>query len=718
MDEFSDVFDDSKITPMKGDPMVIHLDREAANYKPLRVMTARPVPLHFKDSAKATLDELIENGVLERVTKPTEWVSPGFFVRKPNGKARLVTDYSAINRFIRRPIHPFSCPLDIVRGIKPKSKFFLKLDAVWGYFQIRLSEESADLTTFLLPEGRFRYLAAPMGLNPSGDEFCFKTDYAFEGLDIEKIVDDILLQAETLEEIYRLLYAVLLRCREHNLTLSRGKLEVGTSVKFAGYLIGADGIRPDPEKIRALSDFPAPHDVTSLRSFLGLANQLGMFVPDMSHMSDSLRPLLRKNAVFIWDPEHQRAFQKMKDLLTSPLVVGPFDPSLETELLTDASRLKGFGFALVQRTPTSLRLVQCGSRSLTSPETRYATIELECLAVQWAMKSCRHYLLGLKRFKVLTDHKPLVGIFAKHLSDLHNDRLLRFREKLSQYTFDVVWVPGKTHFVADALSRAPVFSPPEIDPLAPDDTLASLMVSAVVASEDPFIRDLIADAVQDADYIQLVIALTSAKDFSALPTPHPARAYRNVWGELSIFQKHLVLLGNRLVIPSNARRRILKLLHVSHCGILRTRKLAQSLYFWPGMNSDIKSMIEACAQCQMYRPSQAAEPLQMFPEAPAPMTHVSSDLFQVGAAHYLVLVDRYSGYPFVARLTSLSTSTVTGRLLRGSTTMVFRTLLFLITARSFVGNSMTSAHCMAFSIRSPLHITPKVTGWQKHVLNQ
>ena len=502
-----------------------------------------------------------------------------------------------------------------------------------------------------------------MGLNPSGDEFCAKTDQCFEGLDLEKIVDDILLQADTMQELLHKLYAVLLRCREHNLTLSRSKLEVGTSVKFAGYMIAADGIRPDPEKTRALSDFPAPTDVSQLRSFLGLANQLGVFVPDLTHMSDPLRPLLRKNAVYIWDPVHQAAFDDMKRMLVSGLVVGPFDPNLQTELLTDASRLKGFGFALIQRTPTSLRLVQCGSRSLTSPETRYATIELECLAVQWAVKACRHYLLGLSSFRILTDHKPLVGIFAKHLNELNNDRLLRFREKLTQYTFDVVWVQGKTHFIADALSRAPVFSPPEEAQMAQNVNVAGFVISAAISSIDPMIQELASEAERDEDYKVLLTALLGCNKFSLLPPIHPARLFQNVWDELSVFEDKLVMLGNRLVIPQVSRRRILSLLHASHSGILRTRKLAQSLYYWPGMMSDIKSMVDACSKCQMFRQSQAAEPLQLYPPSPSPMFFVSVDLFQVGNVHFLVMVDRFSGYPFVARLTGLGTTAITTRLL-------------------------------------------------------
>jgi hypothetical protein len=106
-------------------------------------------------------------------------------------------------------------------------------------------------------------------------------------------------------------------------------------------------------------------------------------------------------------------------------------------------------------------LIKCGSRSLNGAESRYATLELEALAIKWAIASCKHYLMGGPDFTVVTDHKPLVPMFKKGLGDVENARVLRYREQLTQYSFEVVWVPGKTHEIADALSRAPIFDPPE-----------------------------------------------------------------------------------------------------------------------------------------------------------------------------------------------------------------------------------------------------------------
>ena len=163
--------------------------------------------------------------------------------------------------------------------------------------------------------------------------------------------------------------------------------------------------------------------------------------------------------------------------LKNKVLVKPFDPALDTYLVTDASRLYGLGYALLQRhADNSQRLIKCGSCSLTSTQNNYATIELECLAIVWAITKCKYYLHGLQHFTVVTDHKPLVGIFNSSLDSLSNPRLLRMREKLTDYVFTTTWVAGKTHDIADALSRYPIFQGEDLN----DQTIAQPIDGAVI----------------------------------------------------------------------------------------------------------------------------------------------------------------------------------------------------------------------------------------------
>ena len=137
----------------------------------------------------------------------------------------------------------------------------------------------------------------------------------------------------------------------------------------------------------------------------------------LAHMTSAIRPLMKKGTTWKWLPEHQAAFEKIKDIPTSDMLILPFDPNLETILLTNASRLHGKGFTLIQIKKGNMRLIQCASSSLTPTHQRYAVCELEYMAVQWAIKKSDFYLRGLPHFEIWTDHKPLEGIFSKGLNN-------------------------------------------------------------------------------------------------------------------------------------------------------------------------------------------------------------------------------------------------------------------------------------------------------------
>ena len=417
--DFSDVLGDKLDFNggMACSPMHIHM-REDVNVKPLNVKVARQVPLHLRDMANNVVSDLVDSKRITRVTVPTTWCSPAHFVPKPCGKkVRLVTDYRVLNNAVRRPVHPFPSATDLMKRIAPNSRFFCKLDAIHGYYQVPLDEESSYKTTFLLWSGRYRYKCAPMGLSSAGDEFCQWTDQALCDLDyLLKIVDDMLVQAPSIEILVERVIEVLIRCRKAGIKLSLAKMEWGTSLKFAGFMVSSDGVRADPDKLSAIQDFPTPTCVSDIRSFLGLAQQLGLFAPDLAHMTVNLRSLLKKGVAFVWLDIHDQEFMRTKEALCSDAIVKPFDPLLRTELLTDASRLFDIGYALVQRDQDDkLRLIHCSSRSLTGAQRNYAAIELECMAIVWAVEKCEYYLRGIHDFTIVTDHRTLLASLLRLL---------------------------------------------------------------------------------------------------------------------------------------------------------------------------------------------------------------------------------------------------------------------------------------------------------------
>jgi transposase InsO family protein len=649
MDEFPSVFRDELSTqPMNVGEMKIHL---SPNYVPYRVSTPRQVPLRFQETAEATVKDLIASKVITREMGPTEWCAPAFFVPKPDGKrVRLVTDYTKLNKFVQRPVHPFPSVKDIMQSIPAGTRYFAKMDAIHGYFQLALDEESSRLTTFLLPSGRYRYLRAPMGLSSSSDEWCRHSDRAIEGLNFaKKIVDDVIVWASSIEELSERVRIVARRCQKLNIILSRKKFVMGEEIEFAGFVVNARGVSPDPAQIAALKEFPRPKDITGVRSFLGLANQLSGFVPDFAHMTKSLRGLTGKNASFLWLPDHEQEFLTVKQLMTSSMVITHFDPSRDVTVLTDASRLHGLGFAMGHMVDGRFRLVTCGSKSLTATQQRYSTVELECLGVHYAISKCAFYLKGLEGFQVLTDHRPLEGVFQKDLYELSNPRLQRIREKLAEYTFKVQWVPGKTHYIADALSRAPLFAADDLSDMAIDTARTCLADTA-----KPKLTEVL-DAV-DEGYRELKSDVKNGKITGAA-----AQQLKGIFHRLSMDDELVYLDAQRLVLPKRAVPNVLKMLHAGHGGTTKTYEMARSLYYWPGMYNDVVQMVQNCGACSRFRASQPHTPRNTDPPSAyygPPMQHVGLDMCEHGGKHYLVCVDHWSGFPLFSQLRTLTAKAV------------------------------------------------------------
>ena len=112
------------------------------------------------------------------------------------------------------------------------------------------------------------------------------------------------------------------------------------------------------------------------------------FVPDFVHMTVKLRELTSKKNAFLWGEDHQQEFERVKNLLTSDMVVTHFNPIVPVTVLTDALRLHGLGFAMGHYVDRRFNLVPCWSKALTLTQQCYATFELECLAVNFAVTKC------------------------------------------------------------------------------------------------------------------------------------------------------------------------------------------------------------------------------------------------------------------------------------------------------------------------------------------
>lgn len=353
--------------------------------------------------------------------------------------------------------------------------------------ELKIAEEDQDLTCFITPWGRYKFKRAPIGLVSSGDEYNRRGDQALgDILQTIKIVEDALVYDKSYKEHLTHVIKVVQRCKDFGITLNEEKIQFAKrKAEFCGYTMSNEGYTVDSRKIKAIADFPSPQCITDLRSFLGLTNQLGQFSSDISAAAQPVRDLLRPGNTWHWTSQHDEAFAKVKETLISPPILAHYDPALPTMLQTDASRLHGFGFVLLQRHNEVWRLVQCGSRFVTNTESRYAMIELELGAVVWGMRKCHVYLVGLPHFDLVIDHKPLVPLLnSKLLYEIDNPRLQMMMEKLTSFTFTASWQKGSLHYVYDALSRSPIQDPCEEAVVDESDLLHVAVEAALCAVDD------------------------------------------------------------------------------------------------------------------------------------------------------------------------------------------------------------------------------------------
>ena len=453
---------DGKCKIMKGGQHHIDLDPNAV---PVSSGATRNVPEPQKEALKRTIQQLVDQDIIEQVEGPSDWLHPIVIVaKKGTAEIRLCVDFTRLNKWIRRPVNPQPTPWETVRTLPSGRTHFAVFDALKGYHQIELDEKSRALTTFLTPFGRYRYKRLPFGESDSGDVFTLRyglaVDNSTEG---RRATEDTLLIGDSDAELERNTDEFFKACNENDITLNTSKIQWNKpEVLFGGFLVNKDGYRLDSTLTRALSDFPIPKNITDVRSFCGLANQLCNFSAEISTLLLPLKPLLKKGTKFQWLEEHQKAFEHARVHLSSTKTLAYYDPNRKTRLICDASRLNGLGFVLKQLVETKWVPVQAGSRFLSLAETRYAMIELEMLAIAWACKKCAMFVEGLPadRFEIWTDHQPLVPIIDHYtLPEIENKRLQRLKMKVMHLQFTIKWVKGKENVEADSLSQAPCAQP-------------------------------------------------------------------------------------------------------------------------------------------------------------------------------------------------------------------------------------------------------------------
>ena len=314
------------------------------------------------------------------------------------------------------------------------------------------------------PFGLFRVNRLPYGVSSAPAIFQRTLENLLKNIpNVVVYIDDILITGENQEVHDKAMKAVLDKILKSGLILKQEKCEwYKSSIQFLGHIISQEGITPVPAKIEAIQKMKPPTNINELRTFLGLINYYHKFVKNPAKVLEPLHQLLRKDVKWEWLIGQENAFNDIKQLLSSSKTLVHFDPQTPLVLTTDASHV-GIGAILAHVTKDGERPIGYVSRSLNGAEKNYSTTEKESLAIIFGILKFQNYLHG-HHFTIVTDHKPLIGLFEKGHATLKiaAGRITRWCVFLNQFNYNMEYKKGTDILHADTLSRFPVAEAPTV----------------------------------------------------------------------------------------------------------------------------------------------------------------------------------------------------------------------------------------------------------------
>ncbi|GBG59540.1 hypothetical protein CBR_g49800 [Chara braunii] len=401
------------------------------------------------EELRKQLDELLEKGWIRPSSSP--FGAPIYFFPKKEGELRMYIDYRGLNAITVKNVEPLPSIDDLLDRVQG-CKYFSKIDLKSDYHQIEVHPDDQYKTPFQTRYGHYEFIVMPFGLTnaPATVQRCMNDLFRpWSDRFVVVYLDNILVFSRTLQEHQGHLRKVLEKLREANFKINAKKCEwAKTQVLYLGLVLDGDGIKPEDSKIAPIRDWPTPHTLTELRSFLGLANYYRKFVRNFSTIAAPLRKLLKKEAIWQWDKDCTSALKKLKRALIEYLVLKVADPSLPFVVTMDASRY-GIGAVLQQDDDNGYRPVEFMSARMPSKKVATSTYERELYALMQALEHWKHYLPG-RHFKVYSDHETLRWLKTQTKM---TPKLSRRAAEIDQYDFELKLVKGKYNVVVDALSR-------------------------------------------------------------------------------------------------------------------------------------------------------------------------------------------------------------------------------------------------------------------------
>lgn len=411
-----------------------------------------------------------------------------------------------------------------------------------------------------------------------------------------------------------------------------------------GYRISPQGIQPSATKLETILKFRQPVNESEVRSFLGLANYLGKFIPDLATLDEPLRKLTQKDVKFVWGEREECSFQAIKNHLSSTNVLGFYKPEDETSVIADASPY-ALGGVLIQTDQSGESRVICyASKSLTETERRYCQTEKEALALVWAVERFQTYLIG-REFKLLTDCKALTFLFS-HTSR-PCARVERWVLRLQGFQYTVIYISGKEN-LADVFSRLATEVATPFDE-AEEFTINEIAVATVAAIALKW--EEIVEASRLDPEIREIAECLELGTVDALPL-----SYRTIHNELCLVN-YVLLRVDRIIVPQSLRERVLELAHEGHPGVRIMKGHLRACVWWPKIDKNVEDFVRNCRGCSLVAAPNPPEPMLRKELPSKPWEQIAIDFLGPlpEGENLLVCVDYYSRYVEVVVMTDIST---------------------------------------------------------------
>lgn len=438
---------------LKGIPRTIaeHTIDLVPNAHPIQQRRYRMNP-HYAARVKTELDKLLSAKFISPVDS-APWLSPMVIIPKKNGALRICVDFRKLNAATKKDHYPLPYMEEIIDEVAGHEMYSF-LDCFSGYYQVAMAEQDKNKTAFSTEWGPYQFERMPFGAKNAPMTFQRVMELIFRPY-LKKFfriyLDDGTVYGRIQDHVGQL-RQIFQACRENGVSLNADKcMFLFFAGVILGYIVCKYGKLPDPSKIQDILDMTPPKDQKGVQRLLGISQFNRMYIEKLAHLTAPIAALnhARYSYPRDWTPAAQIALDKIKQAYSeAPILLAP-NWAKPFHVHTDASKI-AVGVMLAQNVNGKHdQPVAYASRLMNQAERNYSTTEREALAMVYAVKKFRHYLLGNK-FRFMVDHHSLSYLVNQPLI---TGRVARWIMILMEYDFEVVFVPGKRHIVADYLSR-------------------------------------------------------------------------------------------------------------------------------------------------------------------------------------------------------------------------------------------------------------------------